>query len=480
MSADLVITSVLIANADSRRAGHVVVADGRISRILDAHQPVPEAARIIDGTGKILIPGGVDGHCHIAQVTGAWRTKDDYAVTTLAALAGGTTTVMDFGIPAHAGETPLAAAEAKLAMIAEARCDVGLHASVIDWDESTAGQLAALAERGIRSVKLYTTNRGSTMASMDTIVKVLREMAKLDGLSYVHAEHDALVVDATDRQAATGQIGIETLPGTRPELAEEASVREVLAVAEYTGAPVYFVHQSTPGAVDLVSAAKRRGLRAYSETCPHYVALHDGVYNGPLPEFYACCPPMRDEKTMLALRAKLNDGSIDTIASDHSCYDLNQKRERSDDLRLMPHGLPGVETRLPVTFTHMVGENLEGLERFVEVFSTAPARLNALAGKGSIAEGFDADLVLIDPAASAAVDEMPLHMGTDFSPFTGHTLRGWPQVVISAGQVVRDEHGVHDPGPVGRFIEQQPFSQSLAWPALGAARPVEAHPVEAR
>ena len=125
-------------------------------------------------------------------------------------------------------------------------------------------------------------------------------------------------------------------------------------MAEYTNAPVYFVHQSTPGAVDLVAGARIHGLDAFSETCPHYLTLDDTVYGTSFPEWYACCPPMRSPETVAALRDRLAAGAIHTVASDHSCYDLTQKRERSDDIRAMPHGLPGVETRMPVTFTAMM------------------------------------------------------------------------------------------------------------------------------
>lgn len=467
MKDSVVIAHGLVVNADGRRRAHVLIRGGLIERVIDVSEPVPAAERIIDASGKLVIPGGVDGHCHIAQRTGRYDTVDDYATTTAAALAGGTTTVLDFGIPADAGQSPLEAAEYKLSLLDEARCDVALHASVIDWDETVPAQLDALVERGIRSVKLYTTNRSTTMADGDTMIKVLREMARIDGLAYVHAEHDPIIVDCTTRHAEAGQIGIEHLPATRPELAEEASVREVLDMAEYTGAAVYFVHQSTPGAVDLVSAARERGLPIHSETCPHYVALNDEVYAGELPEFYACCPPMRDKATMLALRQRLIDGAIDTVASDHSAYNLSQKRERLDDLRMMPHGLPGVETRLPVTYTHMVGEDLSGLENFVSVFATAPARLNGLVGKGSIAPGFDADLVLIDPAAMRAVDGTALRMGTDFSPFEGMELRGWPETVLSRGTVVLDAEGFTDPGAVGRLLPQARYSEAVNWPPLG-------------
>jgi dihydropyrimidinase len=267
-----------------------------------------------------------------------------------------------------------------------------------------------------------------------------------------------------------GLKGIEHLHRTRPELVEEASVREVLAMGQYTGAPLYFVHQSTPVAVDLVRQARARGQQVASETCPHYLLLDDEAYSGPTPEWSACCPPIRSAATASALRERLAAGAIDTVSSDHSCYDLSQKTEHRDDIRLMPHGLPGVETRMPTTFTTLVEQagypaaatDPELLQRFVDVFSAAPARINALAGKGAVAVGMDADVVVLDPHERRTVDGVALHMGTDFSPFDGRTLQGWPEVVVSGGRVVLDGHGFHDPGPVGRLLRQQGFRESQA------------------
>src|SRR6478752_7381572 len=380
---ELAIANATIVNSHGRQDAHIVVSGGRIAALVGAAQPAPAADRTIDATGKLVIPGGVDGHCHVAQVTGRFRTLDDYRTTSTAALWGGTTTIIDFGIPRDARETPLAAVLHKKELARESRCDVALHGSVVSWDETVPWQLEQLAAEGVRSVKMYTTNRGTTMADGDTILKVMREMVRLDGLTYIHAEHDPIIADCTRQHADDGRIGIEHLHRTRPELAEEISVKETLAMAEYTGAPVYFVHQSTPGAVDLVAEARLDGLAAYSETCPHYLALDENVYGENFPEWYACCPPMRSPETVAALKERVLAGAIHTVASDHSCYDLSQKLERSDDIRQMPHGLPGVETRMPVTFTAMVSPEGHGIERFVEVFAAGPARINALPGKGA-------------------------------------------------------------------------------------------------
>lgn len=455
---DLVIANATVVNSFGRQHAHVVIKDGRISAVLRSEEEPPAATRTVDATGKLLIPGGVDGHCHVAQTTGRFHTLDDYRTTSIAALWGGTTTILDFGIPRDDSETPLEAVRNKKRLAAESRCAVALHGAVVRWDETVPWQLEQLGAEGVKSVKMYTTNRGSTMADGETILKVMREMVRLDGLTYIHAEHDPIIADCTAQHALDGRIGIEHLHTIRPEVAEELSVKEVLAMAEYTTAPVYFVHQSTPVAVDLVTEARERGLTAFSETCPHYVALDESVYGTNFPEWFACCPPLRSTEAVAALNDRLSSGAIHAMSSDHSCYDLSQKRERSDDIREMPHGLPGVETRMPVTFTSMMSAGAD-VEDFVAVFATNPAEINAVPGKGRVAEGFDADLVLFDPLEERTVAGADLHMGTDFSPFDGMRLRGWPALVVTAGRVVLDEGGFHDPGPVGRFIPRNGFRQ---------------------
>ncbi|MHA6626352.1 dihydroorotase [Pseudonocardia sichuanensis] len=456
MPLDLLLTNATVVNADGRLHCHVGVADGVIAGLYRTGTPdLPAARRTIDATGKLLIPGGVDAHCHVEQVTGAYKSLDTFQVATTAALHGGTTTIIDFGIPATPQESPRAAAENKLALMAGARCDVALHGAVVAWDETVPAQLEWMAERGIRSVKLYTTNRGTTMADDDTIVHVMKEMVRLDGLTYIHSEHDAIIEDRVATCAHDHQLAVAHLHETRPAISEDASVREVLAMAQYTGAPVYFVHQTTPEAVDAVREARARGRAAYSETCPHYLAFDEGVYASSDPEKFACCPPMRPRESVDGLLDRVAWGHVDTIASDHSCYDLAQKRRRSDDVRKMPHGLPGVETRMPAAFTSLVRGRGLGVERFVELFATAPARINGLDAKGVIAVGYDADLVLFDPDEARPVESAHLHMGTDFSPFDGVELVGWPSTVISAGRVVLDDGVFVDPGAVGRFVPRR-------------------------
>ena len=458
--ADLVVHGGTVVNAGGSVPATVVVRDGRIDAVLSADAPLPAHARAVDATGCLVLPGGVDPHCHIGQRLGEYAALDDYEQASIAALWGGTTTVVDFAIP-DPGQTPLDAVEDRRKLAEISRCDTALHGCVVEWDETTEEQIAGMADRGVRTIKLFTTYRDVVMAGPDTILEVLRCLHRQGGIAYVHAEANHVIEDAQDLAAAVASADAAHHPGTRPELAEAAAVAQVLATAEHVDAPVYFVHQTTAEAVDMVRDARRRGVRAYTETCPHYLALDSTVYSGPHPERFVCCPPLRDPSTVAALQLRARVGDVDSLGSDNCCYSTDQKLEHHDDVRLMPNGLPGVETRLPVAWTTLVVDGGMPVERFVAMFATNPARLNGLAGKGVIAPGADADLVVLDPATRRKAHAADLHMPTDYTPYEGADLAGWPTVVVAGGRVVVDADGFHDPGPVGRPLHSQPMADQL-------------------
>ena len=448
---DLVVHGGTVVNGGGSAPATVTISGGRIRGLLDPELPLPPHNRAIDARGGLVIPGGVDPHCHIGQRLGAYQALDDYAQASRAALWGGTTTVIDFAIP-NPGQSPLEAVHERRAAAAISRCDTALHGCVINWDDTTRDQIGAMAKLGVRTIKLFTTYRDVVMAGPNTILEVLRALHDQGGIAYVHAEANHVIEDAQELALTAHRGGSRHHPGTRPELAEAAAVAQVLATAEHVGAPVYFVHQTTAEAVDLVRAARRRGVHAYTETCPHYLALDDSTYTGAHSERFVCCPPLRAAQTVARLCSRAVVGDIDTLGSDHCCYSTTQKLEHHDDVREMPNGLPGVETRLPVAYTQLVVNNGMPIERFVAMFATNPARLNGLPTKGVIAAGADADLVVIDPRERRTTTHTDLHMATDYTPYEGRELAGWPTTVVSGGRVVLDRDGFHDPGPVGRAL----------------------------
>lgn len=459
--ADLVVTGGTVVNASHRQPATVVVRDGQVRALLSPETPVPPALQYLDVEGRFLLPGGVDPHCHIGETVGAHAAQDDYESATIAALHGGTTTVVNFAIPESADETPLDCAGRRQGEAVTSRIDHALHGGLVRWDPSLPEQISGLAALGIRTIKMFTTYRGERMVEPETVLEVLRTLHRLGGMGYVHAEADHVIEDALALCAEAGHIDAAHLGETRPALAENAAVAQVLATARHLSAPVYFVHQSTPEAVAQVRAARREGLRAYTETCPHYLLLNDSVYDKPGAEGFVCCPPIRSERSRQGLVTAALVGDIDAIGSDHCCYTLEQKSATRHDVRHMPNGLPGVETRIPAAFTALVIGARVSLERFVALTSTNAARLNGLHGKGWIGAGADADFYSLDPEACRTTDALDLHMATDYTPYQGLTMHGWPTHVVAGGRVVIDDGEFHDPGPVGRFLETRPFDDAL-------------------
>lgn len=426
-------------------AADVWVSGDRIAAVVapGTSLPVGSNATQLDATGQLVLPGGVDPHCHVGFTSGEFTTRDGYPDATLAAIHGGTTTIVDFAIP-RPGQVPADVAYAQRSLATQGYCDSALHACVVEYDDSVPHQLEELFADGVVTVKMFTTYRGETMANVDTLTKVIKQLGRLGGMPYLHCEANHLIEDAQGDLASDHAIGPDHHHDTRPALAETASVRELLAIAEAVRAPIYFVHQSTAEVVDLIADARRRGVPAFGEAVTHHLVLDDGVYAGTTPELFVCCPPMRPRTVVEQLQQRVFSGEISTVASDHCCYDTAQKRKYPGDVRVMPNGLPGVETRMPVFFSEFVSKRGLSLERFVQLTAANPARLNGIyPQKGTIAPGSDADLVLWDPRAHRTISSADLHMATDYTPYEGLEVMGWPVTTLVKGRV-----SVHD----GQFV----------------------------
>ncbi|WP_326595357.1 dihydropyrimidinase [Streptomyces sp. NBC_01803] len=463
---DLVVRGGTVVNADWQGAADVLVGNGRVRALVAPGAFPSEAIRRagageLDASGRLLLPGGVDPHCHVGFTSGEFTSLDDYRQATTAAVFGGTTTIVDFAIP-RPGENPADVVAVQRVKAADGLCDSALHACVVDWDDTVPEQLRALVADGVVTVKMFTTYRGETMAEEKTILKVMTHLRDLGGMVVVHCEADHIITDVQERRAAVGAIDAGHHAATRPELAETASVAEILAIAESVAAPVYFVHQSTPEAVDLVARARSRGVRAFTEAVAHHLVLDDSAYAGPHPERFVCCPPLRTATTVAGLRSRVFLGQVATIGSDHCCYDTAQKESARHDVRAMPNGLPGVETRMPVLFSELVVKRGLPLGRFVAALCANPARLNGLyPRKGVIAPGADADFALWDPSVTREVRGSGLHMATDYTPYEGLPVTGWPSTVVVGGRVVVDDGHLTDAAPHGRHIPSGALGPAL-------------------
>lgn len=406
----------------------------------------------IDAKGKMVLPGGVDPHCHVGFKSGVFSTLDDYREASKAAVFGGTTTIIDFAIP-EGNETPLDAVKRQMERSIDSLCDSALHGCVITWDESMDQQIEKIVNLGVLTIKMFTTYRGESMADDDTILKVMSRLKDVGGMVVIHCESNHLIEEDQRKAEQLNQVSAKWHGSTRSELAELSSVRAILDIAMAIEAPIYFVHQSTKSAVQLVAEARASGVFSYSEAVLHHLVLDDDKYDEAQPERYVCCPPLRPRSTVDGLVEALLNGQISTLGSDHCCYNIEQKMRHNSDVRNMPNGLPGVETRLPVGLSVLVQQLGLPIERFVAISSTNPAKLNGLyPKKGAIIPGSDADIVIWDLDCSYTLDETELHMATDYSPYHGTKLASRPILTMLRGRVIVKDGVLVDENTHGRFV----------------------------
>lgn len=461
---DYLIAGATLVDGSSARPGGLRTAGESIAEVLPAglagHDLADLAARhgceVVDGTGTWLIPGAVDPHVHFGLRAGRVATSDDFLTGSRAALAGGTTTIIDFITPSR-GEALMAAAEARFAESASSTCDYALHASVTQWRDGIAGELAACRRAwGLRSLKLYLAYLETIGLAGEPLAAAMRAAADLDLTVLVHCEDGARIAAEQRALLAAGRRGAGAHPRSRPPDSEESAVAGALALAERAGCRPYLVHLSTAGAVAAVAAARARGQRVLAETCPQYLLFDERVYeqDEALAACYVMSPPLRPASHRQALRSALAGGFFDVVATDHCSFDRAQKSEHgASDFTRIPGGAAGVEHRLVLLYTLGVATGLLAPADWVRLVATRPAEIFGLyPRKGSLLPGADADLVLWDPAPSWTIDAQRSHQRCDHSIYEGQAVRGRPVRVWSRGEVVYAEGRVQAAAGRGRHL----------------------------
>lgn len=410
---------------------------------------------VVDGRGLLLAPGGVDPHVHFSLPVAGTVTVDDFASGSLAALAGGTTTVIDFVTPGR-DESLVAATEARLAEATSCACDHGLHMTVTAWREEIPDEMTACRERGLVSVKMYLAYLESIGLVDDALEPAMRAAADLDLVVLLHCEDGAAVSQRQRELLAAGRTGPDAHPLSRPAEVEEDSVRHALDMARRTGCRPYVVHISAAGSVAAVTSAKADGLICYAETCPQYLLLQDGVYAGSFEQgaAHVMSPPLRPADHRDALVRALARGEFDVVATDHCSFDLAGQKDRvRDDFTCIPGGAAGVEHRLVLLHTLVAATGSLGPTDWVRLACEMPARIFGLwPRKGSLRPGADADLVLWDPTAPGVIRADDDHHRCDHSVFEGHATVGRPVKVWSRGELVVDGGTVLAAPGRGRFV----------------------------
>jgi dihydropyrimidinase len=420
---------------------------------LDLVRPGDE---VVDATGRLVMPGGIDPHVHFSLPAGGTRSTDDFESGTIAAAWGGTTTVIDFVTPSR-GQPLAKALSARLAE-AEGRAaiDYGLHMTLVEAGRSMFDQASEMMRAGLTSFKVYTAYP-SVMLSDRDLYDVLVWSGRAGVRVLAHCENGPVIDRIAADMVAEGRIAPRFHATSRPSILEGEATERVLSIAAAAGAPVYVVHVTCREAVAAVARTRSRGQRVDAETCPHYLHLDDKRLLAPGFDGakYVCSPPLRGPGHAEALWRGLADGTLGVVSTDHCPFDFPEDKELGrDDFRLIPGGLPGVETRLTLAWQGVV-DGWFGVNRFVDLVAATPARLFGLyPRKGTLAPGSDADVVVWDQDRIVDLSAASLHMRVNYSPYEKLKAPGGPAMVFARGRKIVDGERFLGRAGEGRFLKR--------------------------
>ncbi|MDW4497167.1 dihydropyrimidinase [Sulfitobacter sp. D35] len=452
---DLLIKGATVVSPDATALCDFGISGGRIATI--GPDLVHPADEILDATGLLALPGGVDTHCHIEQVSGAGLLNaDTFESATRSAAMGGTTTVVSFAAQ-HPGHRMRKVVDDYAALARKgAVIDHAFHMIVAETGNGNlAEDIPALIAEGHRSIKIFTTY-DKVRQDDKSILDLMAAARRAGALVCIHAENDGLIRHETERLLAEGKTGPRHHAASHPRAAEIEAIDRMCRFAEFTGARVMIFHVSTAEGAAIIRNAQARGVAVLAETCPHYLFMDESVLDREDPARFLCSPPQRTPQDQEALWQAMEDGTITLVTSDHAPYRMDETGKFANGFdapfNRIANGMPGLETRLPLMFDAMVTKGRMGLDAFAALTATAPAAAFGLDTKGRLAPGFDADITLWDPERRRVYRRDDLNDNVGYNPYEGVEVTGLPVTVLSRGTpVVRDGDYCGTPG-AGRWL----------------------------
>lgn len=433
----------------------VYIENGVISKI--GENLNVKAERTIDLTGKYLMPGGIDVHTHFDIDVGIARSADNFYTGSLAAAYGGTTTIVD-----HMGFGPKGCnlhhqLDYYHNLAKDSVIDYSFHGVIQHIDQNILGEIDQMIEDGIPSFKGYMTY-GYKLSDIE-MLKLSEKLSKSGGLLTVHPENNDIIDFFREKFAAENKLSPIYHAKSRPDKCEGEAVNRMIDITNMTNCPLYIVHLSCNDALEHIKKAIDKGQKVYAETCPQYLVLDEDLYNRKDGVKYICSPPIREKSHQDKLWEGIQNGYIQTIATDHCSFNYELKKEMGEkDFRNCPNGLPGVETRMSIIFSEGVSKGRINLNKFVELVSTNPAKIFGMyPKKGAIQIGSDADLVVIDPKLKKIITAKELQENVDYTPFEGIEIVGCPVMTISQGEVIVENNKFVGEKGRGKFIKRNPF-----------------------
>ena len=462
---DLVIRNGTIVTASDTYRADIGIRDGMIVALAEKLGPASEE---IDASDRLVLPGGVDSHCHIDECMGPAYTADTFETATRSAAAGGTTTVISFTGQPEAGTVAESIAGSHAKAKSSALVDYSFHVIMHDTsDEGLAALEQAIAD-GHRSLKIFMTYGNLALGDAE-ILRVLTLARRAGALVTVHAENNAAIVHLTAALEQAGLTAMRYHAQAKPIAVEREACHRMITLAEIADVPVQIFHVSGEESAAEVRRAQARGVKIFAETCPQYLFLTEDDLDRPGFEGakYLCSPAPRTHADQEALWKHLRLGTLGVISSDHAAtrFDDPQGKKRAGEnasFAQVPNGVPGLAARLPLLFSEGVNKGRIDLNTFVALTATNPAKLFGLSPrKGTIAIGADADLVLWDRERKVTLTNALMQHAVDYTPYEGMELTGWPVMTLSRGQIVAAEGEIRGMAGHGRFLPRGPYDYIL-------------------
>ncbi len=452
-----VIENGTIVTSASMFVGDILIRRGKIAVIGRGLRHEHPESTCIDATGKLVIPGAIDGHTHLNMPVGDIRSTDDFLTGTRAALFGGTTTIVDYANQTPGQSLTKALEKWKKWADGQAVCDYGFHVTVCDPRPDRLREIPKLASEGISSFKCFFAYPDRLMIDDAAFLKLMSLSARHNLLINLHAENGHMVSHATKQLLDAGRTGPDVHHLAHPREAEVEAVQRALNLMTITGGMLNIVHVSCAESMDRIAIAKRNGIRVFAETCPQYLVLTDRLYSrtGMEATKWIMSPPLRKIRDSRALWAAMAGGTIDTVGTDHCPFNYNKEKRNARRFDRVPNGIPGIEDRVELLYSQGVRNNRISPTQWVQLVATNPARMYGLyPKKGDIIPGADADLVIFNPGHRHVISEKSRHMRVDYNPYAGLEITGKVEQVFLRGHAVVDQDQLLVEPGFGRFLKR--------------------------
>lgn len=450
-----------IVNADQSFQADVLCADGKIQEI-GSNISAPSGAEIIDAAGQYVMPGGIDPHTHMQLPFMGTVASEDFYTGTAAGLAGGTTMIIDFVIPAPQ-QNIMEAYHQWREWSQKAVADYSFHVAITWWDETVHADMQTLVEKyGVNSFKHFMAYKGAIMATDEILVNSFNRALELGAICTVHAENGEMVAQLQNKIFDMGITGPEGHPLSRPPEVEGEAASRAISIANVYGVPLYVVHVSTKQSLEAITRARNTGQKVFGEVLAGHLLIDESVYldkNLESAAAHVMSPPFRAKEHQDALWKGVLSGNLQTTATDHCCFCNDQKAAGKDDFRKTPNGTAGIENRMEVLWHHGVNTGLLNMNEFVKLTSTNAAQIfNIYPRKGTISVGADADIVVWDPEATKTISAKTHHQNIDFNIFEGMKVKGCASHTISAAKVVYANGELKVERGAGKYIDRPPYA----------------------